>query len=99
MKAPSIAGNLVAGIAVAKGIEWIATSISNYVNSSNIARSAATPSNFQQTWNSLGKSGDEKTDEKALEAKEKLLELAEVGKLTKEVFSKSTIAENFLFLK
>ena len=38
MKALSIAGNLVAGIAVAKGIEWIATSISNYVNSSNIAK-------------------------------------------------------------
>ena len=38
MKALSIAGNLVAGIAVAKGIEWVATSISNYVNSSNIAK-------------------------------------------------------------
>ena len=38
MKALSIAGNLIAGIAVAKGIEWIATSISNYVNSSNIAK-------------------------------------------------------------
>ncbi len=62
-------------------------------------RSSATPFSFQQTWDSIGKSDDEKTDEKALEVKEKLLELAEAGKLTKEVFSKSTIAENFLFLK
>ncbi len=38
MKALSIAGNLVAGFAVAKGIEWVATSISNYVNASYIAK-------------------------------------------------------------
>lgn len=38
MKALSIAGNLVAGIAISKGIEWVVTSISNYVNSSNIAK-------------------------------------------------------------
>ena len=38
MKALSIAGNLIAGFAVAKGIEWVATSISNYVNASYIAK-------------------------------------------------------------
>lgn len=58
-------------------------------------RSSATPSSFQQTWNSIGKSGDEKTDEKALEAKEKLLELAEAGKLTEEALKESSLAKVF----
>lgn len=51
---------------------------------------------FSEAWNSIGTSGDEKADKKAKEAKEKLLELAEAGKLTEEAFSKSNIAENFL---
>ncbi len=58
-------------------------------------RSSATPSSFQQTWDSIGKSGDEKTDEKALEAKEKLLELAKAGKLTEEALKESSLAKVF----
>lgn len=54
------------------------------------------PKTFAQAWKSIGTSGDEKADKKALEAKEELLKLAEAGKLTEDVFSKSTIAKNFL---
>ena len=51
---------------------------------------------FPEAWKAIGTSGDEKADKKALEAKEKLLELAEAGKLTEEAFNNSNIAENFL---
>lgn len=51
---------------------------------------------FSEAWKSIGTSGNEKADKLANEAKEKLLELAEAGKLTVEAFNNSSIAENFL---
>lgn len=51
---------------------------------------------FSEAWKSIGTSGDEKADKAAKKAKDKLLELAEAGKLTAEAFNKSSIAENFL---
>ena len=58
-------------------------------------RSSATPSTFQQTWDSIGKSGDKEADNKAEEAKGKLLELAKAGKLTEEALKKSSLAKIF----
>lgn len=54
------------------------------------------PLSFKQAWNSIGTSGDEEKDKTALETKEKLLELAEAGKLTKQAFRNSSIADDFL---
>lgn len=51
---------------------------------------------FPEAWEAIGTSGNEKADKLANEAKEKLLELAEAGKLTVEAFNNSSIAENFL---
>lgn len=51
---------------------------------------------FSEAWKAIGTSGNEKADKAANEAKEKLLELAEAGKLTVEAFNNSPIAENFL---
>ncbi len=51
---------------------------------------------FKEAWDSIGTSGTDEQKKAALEAKEKLEELAKAGKLTEEAFSNSTIAENFL---
>lgn len=61
-----------------------------------IQETTNTTLSFSESWKSIGTSGDEKADKKALETKEKLLELAEAGKLTEEAFSNSSIAKNFL---
>lgn len=63
---------------------------------SNNETTISTPLTFKEAWKSIGKSGDEKADKKALEAKEKLEELAEAGKLTTEAFKDSSIAEDFM---
>lgn len=54
------------------------------------------PLSFKKAWKAIGTSGDEKADKKALEAKDKLLELAEAGKLTKKEFESSSISDSFL---
>lgn len=64
--------------------------------SQNIAKDIKTTLSFSEAWNSIGKSGDEEADKKALEAKEKLLELAKAGKLTQQAFNNSSISKNFL---
>lgn len=53
------------------------------------------PKTFSEAWKFIGKSGDEKADKTAKEAKEKLLELAESGKLTTKEFLKSPLADYF----
>ncbi len=50
---------------------------------------------FFQVWDSIGTSGNEETDKKAEEAKEKLLELAKAEKLTEETLKKSPLAKVF----
>ena len=50
---------------------------------------------FQEVWDSAGTTGDENTRQKALEDKERLLELAEAGKLTEKAFNESSIADVF----
>lgn len=49
---------------------------------------------FDEVWNSIGE-GDDDAGKKAQEAKEKVLELAEAGKLTEKAFEKSSIADTF----
>lgn len=53
------------------------------------------PKNFGEVWDSLGKSGNKETDNAANEEKERLLELARAGKLTREELENSSIAERF----
>lgn len=65
-------------------------------NTSTASEEVTTTLSFKEAWKAIGTSGDEKADKKAKEAKEKLLELAEAGKLTEEAFENSSIAENFL---
>ena len=55
----------------------------------------STPQTFSEAWSSIGTSDDEQTNNTALEAKEKLLELAETGKLTEKELSKSPLADYF----
>lgn len=55
-----------------------------------------TPISFSKAWKSIGTSGDEDADKVALEEKDKLLELAEAGKLTKKEFESSYISDSFL---
>lgn len=50
---------------------------------------------FNSIWSSIGTSDDEQANNAALEAKEKLLELAETGKLTEKELSKSPLADYF----
>ena len=54
------------------------------------------PISFTKSWNKLGKESDEDTAKASEEAKEKLLELAEAGKLTTEAFEDSDIAQTIL---
>ncbi len=54
-----------------------------------------TPLTFDEAWNSIGTSGNEETDARALETKERLLELAEAGKLTEKELSESSLAHIF----
>lgn len=69
--------------------------IKSYVSSADM-QTDITPLSFSKAWDSIGTSGNEKADKSAKEAKEKLLELARAGKLTKEEFQKSSIADQFL---
>lgn len=55
----------------------------------------ATPLTFDEAWTSIGTSGNEETDARDLETKERLLELAEAGKLTEKELSKSSLAKIF----
>lgn len=57
--------------------------------------SGSHPESFTQLWDSIGTTGDEAADKKAIEAKEKLEELANAGKLTEEALKKSYLAEFF----
>lgn len=62
----------------------------------NVPKNSATTSlTFDEAWNSIGTSGSEEIDAKALETKERLLELAKAGKLTEKELSESSIANIF----
>ncbi len=68
--------------------------IRTYTNSSPVAEN--TPIPFSKAWNALGTESDADTAKTSAETKEKLLELAEAGKLTVDAFENSSIAENFM---
>lgn len=51
---------------------------------------------FDNAWDSIGASGNESTDNEANAAKEKLLKLAETGKLTVKKFENSFIADDLM---
>ncbi|MDE6636044.1 MAG: hypothetical protein K2K09_05485, partial [Lachnospiraceae bacterium] len=50
---------------------------------------------FSEAWNSLGTTGTEEENKALLEEKDRILELAEAGKLTKKELEKSSLAEIF----
>lgn len=54
------------------------------------------PISFSKAWNTLGTESDEGTAKASAETKDKLLELAEAGKLTTEAFQESSVAQTFL---
>lgn len=54
-----------------------------------------TSSTFKSLWNSIG-IGNDDASKSAQKAKEEILKLAEVGKLTEKEFEKSSIADTFL---
>ncbi len=57
--------------------------------------SLRSPLSFQEAWDSIGKTGDEQANQVALEDRDKLLELAEAGRLTEEAFKQSSISSIF----
>lgn len=69
--------------------------IRNYEKTLNASKNTL-PKSFLKAWDSIGTSGDAEKDNAALEAKEKLLELAEAGKLTEAAFRNSSISNDFL---
>ncbi len=75
-------------------------SIEELTNALNQFRKGGTGSeikgSFNDVWDSIGTTGDDDTKKAAQEAKKKLLELAEAGKLTVEAFENSSIAEQFM---
>lgn len=84
-----------AWLTATNGAKNAAEAIRNYERTLNAAKDTS-PTSFSEAWNSIGTSGDEEKDKAALETKEKLLELAEAGKLTKQAFRNSSIADDFL---
>ena len=76
------------------GAQTLKDAVKSYIGVSTEA--TKTTLSFSEAWKAIGTSGNEKADKAANEAKEKLLELAEAGKLTVEAFNNSPIAENFL---
>lgn len=56
----------------------------------------SSPIPFSKAWNALGTESDADTAKTSAGTKEKLLELAQAGKLTVDAFENSSIAENFM---
>lgn len=78
-------------ITVTEGAKSADEAIKKYQDHLN----ADKPKNFDEVWDSLGKSGNKETDNAANEEKERLLELAKAGKLTREELENSFIAKKF----
>lgn len=78
-------------ITVTEGAKSADEAIKKYQDHLN----ADKPKNFDEVWDSLGKSGNKETDNAANEEKERLLELAKAGKLTREELENSFITKEF----
>lgn len=77
------------------------TNVTDAIHAYNMEKEKADNTNINQTqtftqvWDSIGTTGTDESNKLALEEKEKLLQMAEAGKLTEEVISNSSIAETF----
>ena len=77
-------------------LENLKQAVDSLNNKTSDENSISSPIPFSKAWSKLGTESDEGTAKASAETKDKLLELAEAGKLTTEAFQESSVAQTFL---